>query len=893
MSVHYLDKLFAPESVAVFGASERRDSVGACIFSGLVRGGFSGTITAINPKHKQVNGWPCVSRIADIAEHVDLAIIATPAATVAEIIHQCGRHGVRAAVVISAGFGEGKGVGNKLLQPMLDAAAHYRLRLLGPNCLGLLRPSIGLNATFSRSTARPGSLALVSQSGALCTAILDWADARDIGFSAVVSLGSAADIGFGDVLDYLAMDPQTESILLYVEGITNARDFMSGLRVAARLKPVVVIKAGRHDEGSRAAVSHTGAIVGSDDVFAAALQRAGAVRAETIEQLFSAAQLLSTRQRVKGDRLAIVTNGGGPGVMATDRAVDLGMKIAHLGEQTLAALDHFLPAAWSHGNPVDILGDATANRYRDAMVACVDDANVDAVLVMLTPQAMTDPLAAAQAVVDARANTVKPVLACWLGETSVREARALFARAHIPSFPSPEASVEAFAYLANYYRNQKLLRQLPTPLAQHSQPDVDGARLIIEAVLAEQRRNLTMTESKALLSAFNIPVLPATETHSANEALVAAESIGFPVVMKISSADIVHKSDMGGVRLNIGNAAAVRSVYKELVDAAQEANPRANVRGVTVEAMYSGANGRELLLGVMRDPVFGPVISFGAGGTAVEILRDRAVALPPLNMVMARNMIAQTRMAKLLDAFRGKPAANVDAIARVLRQLSEMVCELPGIQELDINPLIADEHGVVAIDARVTVGYEPASGHPYQHMAIHPYPTGLVSTMQMPDGTNVVIRPIRPEDAGIEQSFVQRLSPQSKYFRFMQAVNELTPEMLVRFTQLDYHRELALIAVLEQAGKEIEIGVARYAVNPDGQSCEFALVVADEWHHMGIGSGLMNTLMAAAKARGLLLMSGEILAENSAMLELVRALGFVLHPHEVDAGIVVAEKSLQ
>lgn len=890
MGTHYLDSLFAPHAVAVFGASERAGSVGACVFDGLLHGGFTGNIYPINPKHDTVQGKTCFAHIGDIKDKIDLAVIATPAATVPEIIHQCGEHGARAAVVLSAGISEGNG--GTLEKAMLDAAAHYRLRILGPNCLGIIRPTIGLNATFSRSTAKEGTLALVSQSGALCTAILDWAEPRGIGFSAVVSLGAAADVDFGDILDYLALDARTESILLYVEGIKDARRFMSGLRVAARLKPVVVVKVGRHAEGSRAAASHTGALVGSDDVFDAALQRAGVVRAQTIDQLFSAAQLLATRQRVKGNRLAIITNGGGPGVMATDRAIDLGMELANLDGNTLAELDKALPPTWSHGNPIDVLGDAPAERYQNAVRACLDDGNVDAALVMLSPQAMTDPLAAAQAVIDARGKRTKPVLACWLGGNQVIEARTLLTRAGIPTFFSPEAAVEAFAYLANYQRNQQLLMQVPAPLAERSQPDVQGARLIIQAALSEHRANLTMTEAKAVLHAFNIPVLTASEARSTSEALVTAENIGFPVAMKISSPDILHKSDVDGVRLNIANAAAVRSVYKELVDHVREKHPNARINGVTIEPMYRGANGRELLLGVIRDPVFGPVISFGAGGTAAEILHDRSVALPPLNTFIARRMIEQTRVAKLLGAFRDMPAAHLDGVVRVLRQLSEMVCELPEIRELDINPLIADETGVFAADARIVVDFVKPSSNPYRHMAIHPYPAGLSTTLQLADGTNVLVRPMRPEDAEIEQSFVRNLSPESKYFRFMQSLTELTPEMLVRLTQLDYHRELALIAVIESGGKESEIGVARYGTNPDGETCEFGLVVADEWQHKGIGSYLMEALMDAARRRGLKIMIGEILAENVPMLELVKSLGFELRPHPDDQSIVLAEKTL-
>lgn len=892
MGSHFLDRLFAPRSIAVFGASERADAVGGRVYDNLHQAGFSGPIYAINPKYKKLHDQPCYASLAAVGQPVDLAVIATPAATVPEIIHACGEHGVRAAIIISAGFNDGDKHGATLKKNLLEAARQYQMHILGPNCLGLIRPSMKLNATFSKNTARPGQLALISQSGALCTSILDWASARDVGFSAIVSLGEAADINFGDLLDYLAQDAETSSILLYVEGISDARSFMSGLRIAARMKPVVVIKAGRHAEGSRAATTHTGAMVGADDVFDAALQRAGVVRAMTIEQLFAAAQQLATPHRVSGNRLAIVTNGGGLGVMATDRAIDLGVSLAILSDDTIAQLNQQLPVHWSHANPVDILGDASAARYLSAVKACLLDPGVDGVLVMLSPQAMTDTLACAQAVIDAQLINSKPVLACWMGEQQVEAANRLFAQHHLPSFASPESSVEAFAYLASYYQNQQLLLQVPGPLKTRSEPDVEGARLIIESVLAEKRSVLSIAESKALLHAFAIPATPSIECHSANEALVAAESLDFPVAMKINSHDITHKSDVGGVKLNIGNAHAVRSAYQQLLEEVHSKFPDAVIRGVTIESMYSSDHGRELLVGVIRDPVFGPAITFGAGGTQVEILRDRAIALPPLNTLLAERVISQTRIAQLLGQFRQMPAVKMEAVIQVLRRVSEMVCELPEIRELDINPLIADENGVMALDARIVVERRPPSLDRYAHMAIHPYPTHLVSLWQLADGTNIKIRPIRPEDASIEQSFVRELSPRSKYFRFMQGLNELTQQMLVRFTQLDYSRELALIAVLENQQAETELGVARYVTNPDGESCEFALVVADKWQNRGIGSHLMTALMEAARQRGLERMEGEILTNNDNMLKLTAKLGFSSRTSPDDDGIRLVSKRL-
>ena len=906
MEPHYLDRLFSPKSIAVFGASDRPLSVGALVFENLLSNGFHGALYPINPKHKELRGQVCYASISDIQEHIDLALIATPAPTVAKILQQCGEHGVRAAIIYSAGFGEIPGEGGHLEKQLLEQAKRYNIRILGPNCLGVIRPQSAFNATFSKNTAQSGSLALVSQSGALCTAILDWAAPRHIGFSMVASLGSAIDVDFGDVLDYLALDPHTKSILLYIEGIHNARLFMSGLRVAARLKPVVVLKAGRHSEGSRAVKSHTGSLVGADDVFDAALQRAGVVRAMSIDQWFAAAQLLAMPSRIQGKNLAIVTNAGGPGVMATDRAIDLGLQIPQLNDATIQALNASLPEHWPHNNPVDIIGDAPPERFKSAVSAVLPDPAFDGVLVMLTPQAMTQPLEAAQAVIDAThaqgKQREKPVLTCWMGEEHMGPAREVFAQHQIPTFPTPETAVEAFAYLATFHANQQLLMQVPGPLSKYPEPDISGAQLIINSVLAEGRRVLSELESKALLAAFSIPVMQTIKAGSASEALVAAESMGYPVAMKIHSPDITHKSDVDGVRLNITHAEAVRGAYLELVNAVQKANPQARIEGVTVERMYQNPHGRELFIGAFRDSVFGPVITFGSGGTAVEILRDRAVALPPLNGFIIRNMIQQTKAAKLLARFRNLPEVDLQRLEYVLRRVSEMVCELPAIKELDINPLMASPNEAIALDARVVVESPSYQLERYAHMAIHPYPNQLVTSWELMDGTRITVRPIRPEDAEIERDFVRNLSPQAKYFRFMHALHELTQEMLVRFTQIDYDREMAFIAVVQQqpaqqqavqrGDNDIEIGVARYVMNPDRHSCEFALVVADEWQKKGIGSYLMTQLMQTAKNRGFNTMVGEVLADNKHMLDLAQHLGFSQHPHELDPGIAVVSKYL-
>lgn len=875
MGLHYLSHLFSPDSVALFGASETPGAVGTLVYQNLRSAGFAGPVYPVNLRRKSVQGDTAYANLDAIGEAVDLAIIATPAPTVPDIMRQCGEYGIRGAVVISAGFSEAGERGRRLEKSVMDIARQYGIRIIGPNCLGIIRPVAGLNATFSRNQAKPGKLALVSQSGAICTAILDWAAERTVGFSAVVTLGDAADVDFGDVLDYLALDPKTDGILLYIEGIRNARGFMSGLRSASRMKPVVVLKAGRYEEGSRAATSHTGAIVGNDDAFDAALERAGVVRATTVTQLFNAAEILSSGIRVKQNRLCIVTNGGGPAVMATDRAIEMQLRMAAIPDETEKALDAVLPANWSHGNPVDILGDATPDRYQAALEICSRMPDMDGILVMLTPQAMTDPLGAARAVVNVAAKTTCPILACWMGEGQVEAGRKLLDDHNIPNFRAPESAVEGFAYLARHGSNQKLLMQVPSSVhTGDAEVDIAGARLILRSVMAEGRRNLSTTESRAILAAFRIPSVPTTLVRSPAEALVAAESLGFPVALKISSPDILHKSDVGGVRLNISGARAVRGVFQELVEGARQARPKARIDGVTVERMYSGHNARELMLGVVRDPVFGPVISFGSGGTEVEVHRDRAVALPPLNEYMIDRTIARTRVSRALGDFRNLRAIDFVALRDTMLRVSQMVCELPEIVEMDINPLMADENGVIAVDARFTIDHPtPAAGR-YDHMAIHPYPADLVHHTQLADGTDITIRPIRPEDAEMEQTFVRNLSRESRYMRFMQALKELTPDMLVRLTQIDYDREMAFVALTQRNDETMEIGVSRYAINPDGDSCEFALVVADEWQNRGLGALLMQILMEAARHRGLERMNGSVLAGNSNMLDLMRRLGF-------------------
>lgn len=875
MQKHYLSKVFEPDSIAIIGASEQEQSVGELLLKNIQQAGFQGPLFPVNPKYEEIGGLRCYASVKEIEQKIDLAIIVTPARAVAKVLRSCGEQGVDAAIVVSAGFAEAGKRGKSLQNEILDIARTYDIRMVGPNCLGVIRPAIGMNAAFSKSEVREGRIALVAQSGAFCSALLDWAESNGFGFSAVASLGGAADVGFGDVLEYLAVDYRTDSILLYVEGINDARSFISGLRIAARLKPVIVVKSGRNESATRAAVSHTGAMVGRDTVFDAAIQRAGAVRVKSVNELFSAARLLGSGARVKGARLAIVTNGGGPGVMAADRAADLGVPLAELTETSIKQLSESLPDYWSHADPVDILGDASAERYGLVTKIVLADPSVDGVLVLLTPQAMTDPDACAEAVINAAAMSPKPVLACWMGEGLVARGRSRFDVAGIAHFNSPEAGVEAFGYLASYRANQKILLETPAPLSQTRSPDVESARLIIQNALSERRNILSSVEAKAILSAFRIPTSPSINVTTPADALVAAQTVGLPVAMKINSPDISHKTDVGGVRLNILEALGVRTAFREIIENVERSQPGAQIQGVTVEHMQVRPHAREVRIGISLDEVFGPVISFGIGGTEVEIFGDNNVALPPLNEYLSRSLIKGTKAARYLRQFRNLPEVNFVQLLEVLQRVSEISCELPEILELDINPLLVDENDAVVADARIVVGSRPTGTARYGHMAIHPYPHELVTHWQLANGTNVVIRPIRPEDARIEQAFVQNLSSESKYFRFMQTMEELTPALLARFTQIDYHREMALIVVVNEGEPDAHVlGVARYITNPDRRSCEFALTIADGMQRQGIGRELMRRLMTLARERNIDVMEGEVLKNNTKMLALCTRLGF-------------------
>jgi len=891
MLTHYLEKFFNPTAVAVIGASEREDSVGWKVFKNLLRSHFRGEIFAVNPKHKSVQGKVCFPSVKAINKSIDLCVITTPAATIPQILSDCGEKGIKAAIVISAGFGETGPKGKEIEKRVLALCHQYQIKIMGPNCLGFMRPAIHLNATFDNNFAYAGSLALVSQSGAICAAILDWAVDQQIGFSTVASIGNCLDLDFSDILDYLTLDPETQSILLYVEGIQHSRRFISSLRAAARLKPVIVIKGARNQQGARAALSHTGALIGNDEVFEAALRRAGVLRVASIEEFFSAAEVLSSNYRVPGNRLSIITNGGGAGVMAADRASELNISLPVLSDKIIAKYNKKLPPNWSHQNPIDILGDATPERYHSAIDICRQDEDSDGILTILVPVAMSQPLKVAEQIIQEAKKNNKPILTCWMGERQAKTSRKLFSKHQVPNFDTPEKAVEAFSYLANYQHNQNLLVQIPSPYPIKEKTDIKTARTIIEGALKENRKLLTMMESKNLLKAFGIPVNKVIAAANAEEAVQAAEYLGFPVVMKINSPDITHKQDVGGVQLNILTADAVRLSFQTMINSVKKAQPQAQILGVTIERLFKTKNDRELMVGVLTDKVFGPVISFGMGGNLVEVIKDNSIELPPLNPYLATQLIERTRIAKTLSPFRGMLAASFDALIEVLLQVSTMICELPYIKEMDINPLIINDKETMAIDARIVIDSVTELSVPYSHLAIHPYPAHLAQTYTLSDGTPITIRPIKPEDAEMQQNFFKDLSSHSKYLRFFSTLGTLTPNTLIRITQIDYDREMALIAVHTKNNKDENIGLANYFLNPDSTSCEFGIIVADAWQSKGLGYQLLSSLMHLAKNKGLKQMMGYVLTKNKLMLEMAQQHGFKIASTE-DPNIKMIVKRL-
>ncbi|MES2758909.1 MAG: bifunctional acetate--CoA ligase family protein/GNAT family N-acetyltransferase [Pseudomonadota bacterium] len=874
MSVRNLQHLFAPASVALIGASERPGSVGATAMRNLAGAGFKGPIYAVNPKYRQVAGIACYASVAALPQAPALAIICTPPATVPGIVRQLGERGCRAAIILTAGLSARRdALGRTLQQATLDAAHPFTLRLLGPNCVGLLVPGIGLNASFAHTDALPGKLAFVSQSGALVTGVLDWARTRGIGFSRFISLGESADVDFGDVLDYLAGDGETAAILMYMEDVRHARKFMSAARAAARSKPVVVLKAGRVPEGARAAASHTGALAGADDVYDCAFRRAGMLRVLTTEDLFAAVETLAHARPLHGERLAIMTNGGGPGVMATDALICAGGKLATLSQQALEQLDALLPPTWSHANPVDIIGDAPAERYAKTLELLLAERESDAILFIHAPTAIVPSADIARAIAPLVRAASRNVLACWLGGDAVAEARQICFDAGIATFDTPEDAVNGYMQIVHYRQAQQLLMEVPATAGEF-EVDRDGARAIVQGALAAGRVQLSEPESKAVLAAYGIAVVQTRLAADVEQAVAAAAEIGFPVAVKIVSQQVVHKSDVGGVALDLDSAEAVRAAALRMQKRVAELQPGARLDGFSVQQMARRPDAVELIVGAATDRVFGPVILFGLGGIAVEVTGDHAVALPPLNTVLARDMVGRTRVAKLLAGYRNRPAADMEAILWTLTQVSQLVSDIPEIVELDINPLLADSAGAIALDARMTVALADRSASSLDRLAIRPYPRELEETIEF-EGRPLMLRPVRPEDGPAHMAFFDALTPDDVRYRMFVRMRELAPSQLARFTQIDFDREMAFIATRDGAdGRPETLGVGRVVADPDNVVAEFAVTVRSDLKGHGLGRKLMTKLIAYCRSRGTREIAGEALPQNTRVIRLVRSLGF-------------------
>ncbi|MGD9601702.1 MAG: GNAT family N-acetyltransferase [Gammaproteobacteria bacterium] len=890
MSIRNLEQFFRARSVAVIGASNRPHSIGATIMHNLLGGGFAGPVYPVNPRHATIAGVPAWPDVAALPATPDLAIVCAPPAAIPDIIAALGARGTRAAIVISAGLARVTlPCGRTAAQAALDAARPYLLRIVGPNCLGMLVPGIGLNASFAHAHARPGRLAFVSQSGALATAILDWGNTRGIGFSCFISIGDSLDVDLGDLLDYLGRDTDTSAILLYVESIRAARKFMSAARAAARVKPVIAVKTGRVEASARAAASHTGALAGNDEIVDAVLRRAGILRVDTTQDLFDAAETLARSKPYLGPRLAIMTNGGGAGVLATDALVRGGGELAALSDATLAALDAKLPATWSRANPLDIIGDAPVARYVQTLDVLCEAPEVDAILFMHAPTAIVPSLDIARAIVPRIRGAGRNVFTCFLGGTTVEPARALLAEAGIPGYATPEEAVRAILQTVDHARLQAALLETPPRDAADGGYDLTRARDILRGVLAGGRTLATEVEAKAVLTAAGIPVVRTEIARDAADAVARATAIGFPVALKILSPDISHKTDVGGVVLNLADAADVGSAARQMQQRVALAVPDARLTGFTVQAMAPMRHAHELILGCVQDPVFGPVLMFGQGGTAVEIVRDRGFALPPLNRPLARALVAGTRVAALLRGYRDRPAIAFDALYQALERLSALVCACPEIVELDINPLLADAAGVLALDARIALAH--AAADPSARLVIRPYPAELEEAREVA-GRTLRLRPIRPEDEVLHARFLRSLAPEDVYFRFFQTVRDWTHPQLARLTQIDYDREMAFVAVTD-GGVEPEIlGVARSIADPDNMAAEFAVVVRSDRQGEGIGSVLMDKLVRHARARGTGRLVGYVLAANAAMLGLARELGFQVEGRD-ETGVLTLVLNLQ
>jgi acetyltransferase len=882
MTVRNFNYLCAPRSVALIGASNRNGSVGATVMKNLLEGGFNGPISFVNPKYRELGGRPCHATIGDLLDAPDLAVLATPANSVVELIHELGAKGTKAAIVLAAGMAE-------MRNEMLAAAEPHCLRILGPNCIGLMSPAIGLNASFAHPAPLRGDIAFVSQSGALITAAIDWAAGRGLGFSHVVSLGEMADVDLGDVLDYLATDANTRAILLYVEAITHAPKFVSAARRAARLKPVVVVKGGRYAGGAQAAMSHTGALAGSDAAYSAAFRRSGLLRVNTLNELFAAAETLSRVPTLRGRRLVILTNSGGAGVLAADELQDLNGTLAKLETDTIDALSEFLPPAWSHGNPVDIIGDAGSNCYADALQTLLADRNADAILVLHCPTATVSATDAGKAVIETIAANgdlvaAKPVLTCWLGDGAVREARERFDAAKVPTFESTSAAISGFMQLVDHAQTQDDLMRTPHVAADKRNCDRASATRAIRKIIQSGRTIASARETKAILAAYGIQTDQTVLVGTPAEVRLAAADVlkrNEACVVKISSPDILHKSDVGGVRLNLETAAAAEKAATEMLSKIKAGLPAARIEGFDVGPMIKRPAAIETIVGMSVDATFGPILLFGAGGVAVEVSSDSAMALPPLDMHLAHKLIDQTRISKLLKGYRGQALANIEAVADTLARISDLVIEHPEIRELDMNPLLVDKDGVIAIDARMKLADEHSA--PRIPLAIRPYPAHLQYEVEIKGIGTVIVRPVRPQDERRYLEFFCRVSEHDIRQRFFAGRQPFSHRCVRSLTQIDYSREMAFVAIEEKSGELL--AASRLAFDQDQTSGDFGIIVRSDLNGRGIGWQLMSSLLSHAQHEGAVTIKGIVSAANTELLDMAADLGFQIGLVEDDPSL--------
>ncbi len=866
MSIRNLDKLLSPASVVAIGATNRAGSVGEAVTRNLLGGGFKGEIHLVNLKGGEIGGRPVLKSVRDLKAPPDLAVIMTPPASVPRLVMELGQLGTRVAVVITSGMGEDM---PRWRQRILDAAKPYLMRIVGPNCIGYAAPRLGLNAGFGPAGLKPGRIAAVAQSGAVLAGLADWGTAQNIGFSHLVSMGDMADVDFGDILDMLARDYDTRAVLMYVEGITAARKFMSAARSVARIKPVIVLKAGRHAAAAKAAASHTGAMAGSAAVYDAAFARAGLVEVHGLGELFDAAETLGHAITPRSERLAILTNGGGTGIIATDLLLDEGGELASLSPRTLGQLERSLPTGWSRGNPVDIVGDADGARYARALDALADDRGVGAVLAMNVPTALTSSVEAARAVAGAAGARVVPVIGCWIGGPEAQEGRHVLHQAGIPAYDTPLRAVRGFMHVVQYRRGQRALQRTP-PSVPQARSDIQAVRAIVNRALADRREVLTEPEAQAVLAAYGIPVVPTEVARDAAQAVELARRLGFPVAVKVLSRDISHKSDVGGVALDLSSEQAVTDAVRDIAERVRRMAGRARIEGFVVQPMIKRPDSIELILGAAEDPVFGPILMVGHGGVAAEVVDDRALALPPLDPVLAEDALSRTRIDRLLRGFRGRAPFARGAIGQAMIRLSELIADVGEIAELDINPLLVDHHEVIALDSRIVVR-RPAGKERAARFAIRPYPVELETETIDRDGRKLLIRPIRPDDEPLLQLFLRRVTPEDIRMRFFGPIREFTHEFAARLTQIDYDREMAFVLIDEGEF----LGVGRLAADPGFEQAEFALLIASDRKGHGYGTLLLNHVLQYARARGIQRVVGHVLRENHRMLDLTKRMGFV------------------